>query len=439
MLTTLVRTVTTQAPRVLGATPKTLGNGTQRRVGASLARRHTRSVRYNPPSVRTQVRSYMATSSQRRYMSTSNGGNRRPTTGLTPGTSGRTRSASSPSTGGSNAPASGSLSSAVVSFISSAWTLVANALGANSTPPLPTVPAERANQVYAYLGSHGHMPESRQPFRGDAQAAFRFHEQRAHDVGTSLGVPPAVAQQLPPEVDLAMQMYQLAPTEGGSVDDTAVPLPFNGRDFNQALRGDAPLTPEAGRGRDTPVTSKEKLIAGLELRVLTTPTPTGEPKVYARTLADNAHNAELLRKLNAGEPVTDAGVISVTTKVDALAPAMYLISVDNAFVDPHGPNANDLARAEKEHMAVGQVLVKIGEHNGVPVVAAYTDKAVHADAMGDIARHFTFTEGTLETAVGTQGRRDRADTAKALVDTNPGGLLAQARAQLPTAPPPATA
>ena len=433
MLTALNRTLTSQAPRALGTAHKALGNGTQRRIGAPFVRRYTTSVRTTPPPTRIHVRSYSGTSSQRRYMSTSNGGNRRSTGDLTPSTSGRTRQ-----TGGTPSPQGpnplGTAISTLVSTVAS-WL----GLGSAPPPPLPTVPAERANQVYAYLGSYGHLPESRQPFRGDAQAAFRNYQQEANDMGVSLGVPQALASQLPPETVLAMKMYQLAPTEGGSTDDTVVVQPYTGRDFNRELRGDDPLAPGQGRSASgSPDASRDRLIAGLELRLLSVPTPTGEPKVYARTLGDNAHNMEMLRKLNAGEPVVDGGVISVTTKLDALEPAMYLVSVDNAFVDPHGPRANDLARAEGEHMAVGQVLVKIGEHNGVPIVAAYTDKAVHANALADIARHFTFTEGTLETAIGTQGRHDRADAAKVLVDSNPGSLLTQVRAQLPTTTPPST-
>ncbi|MCZ8398012.1 hypothetical protein [Achromobacter ruhlandii] len=422
-----LRVLTTKAPQVADTARRVVTNHTQKQVALPFVRQYTMSMRHQPSTITTQIRHYSSSSTP--PDDTGGGSGIQRTRGhSTAGTQGHP----SPATPSSQGP--GLLSIAVDALVNAVSALFGQT--GTASPPLPTVAPERAKEVYAYLGDHSFKRPSAQPFQGDAQAAVRFHQQRASETATSLGVPKSVADQMPPEADLAMWMYQQAQTDGGSVDDNHVPPPFNGRDFNQALRGDAPLrTGESRPPRDTHDArdiSREKLIAGLELRVLTPPppTPSGEPKVYARTLATNDHNAELLRRLNAGEAVTDAGVISVTTKLDAASPAMYLVSVDNAFVDPHGPDANDLARAEAEHMAVGQVLVKIGEHNGVPIVAAHADMAVHANALADIARHFTFQEGTLETAVQTQARTERADAARTRIAEHPDELLALARGKL---------
>ncbi|WP_116522421.1 hypothetical protein [Achromobacter insuavis] len=447
------RIATTQAPKVVDSARRVVTSQTQKRIVASFVRRQTLSTRQRPVNITFQVRRYSSgstptggtggtgrTGGTGGYRGTRGSGGTR-STGTTTGGIQRSRGHStsgsqarrtppSPTTPSSQGP--GLLRIAVDAVVNVVSGLLS---GFNKAPPpLPTVAPERADEVYAYLGDHSFKRLSAQPFQGDAQAAVRFHQQRASETATTLGVPKAVADQMPPEADLAMTMYQQAPTDGGGADDNHVPFPFSGRDFNQALRGDAPLRPGESRPprdtHDARDTSREKLIAGLELRVLTPATPSGEPKVYARTLATNDHNTELLRRLNAGEAVTDAGVISVTTKLDAASPAMYLVSVDNAFVDPHGPNANDLARAEAEHMAVGQVLVKIGEHNGVPIVAAYADMAVHANALADVARHFSFPEGSLETAVNTPARTDSANAARTRIAEHPDELLALARAKL---------
>lgn len=433
--------VATQGVRALGSTARVVTPSTARTIGGVFVRRYTVSARTQPPHVRPLVRRHTNQNVLRRHMSTSNRGNRPSTTDLTRTTTGRT-----PQTGGTGTTQRGTSTSqgpGLFSMIGTVFNALTNAFRSvtgsgpdpDSAPPRPPVSAERARQVNAYLPDDGHLPSARQRV---PETTYRRYEESAQKIGNQIGVPKALADQFPPETELAMTMYQQAATEGGVVEDNQAPYPFNGRDFNQALRGDTPLAPGAGRTRDTPDTPKEKLIAGLELRVLGVPTPAGEPKVYARTLATNDHNAELIRRLNANEAVTDGGVISVSAKLDALAPSMYLVSVDNAFVNPHLAH-NDLASAEAEHMAIGQVLVKIGEHNGVPVVAAYSDKAVLADAMADIGRHFSFEGDTLATSIGTQARGERADTAKALVDSDPGALLAQIRAQLPTPQPTTTA
>lgn len=441
------RLLTSQTPKIADSARRVVTNRTQRRIVSSFMRRQTLSTRSRPVGTHIQMRRYSSSSIPPGGTGRTGGtGGTRGTrgtggTGTTTGGIQRSRGHSTAGTQGHRTPPSPATpSSQGPGLLRIAVDALVNAVSAllgqtgTASPPLPTVAPERAKEVYAYLGDHSFKRPSAQPFQGDAQAAVRFHQQRASETATSLGVPKSVADQMPPEADLAMWMYQQAQTDGGSVDDNHVPPPFNGRDFNQALRGDAPLrTGESRPPRDTHDArdiSREKLIAGLELRVLTPPTPSGEPKVYARTLATNDHNTELLRRLNAGEAVTDAGVISVTTKLDAASPAMYLVSVDNAFVDPHGPDANDLARAEAEHMAVGQVLVKIGEHNGVPIVAAHADMVVHANALADIARHFTFQEGTLETAVQTQTRTERADAARTRIAEHPDELLALARGKL---------
>lgn len=441
MLSITARIATTHTPRALASTTRLLRSASLRSAATPFVRSFAGSTRTRPPTTPVRARAYTNTATPRRPMSTATGGNRRPPGDLTPSTSGRTRSASTSGTPSRGTPPS--QGPGVLAAIGTVVHAIANLFGLGSGSPPPTVSAERARQINAYLPDQGHLPTSQQR---DPVRTYLNYETSARRLGNEIGVPAPLANQLPPETELAMTMYQQAATEGGSADDTQAPYPFNGRDFNQALRGDTPLTPGAGRTRDTPDTPREKLIAGLELRVLAVPvTPTDKHGVYARTLATNDHNAELLRRLDTEMvepgaepepvPVTDAGVISVTTKLAALSPSMYLISVDDAFVDPHSKN-NDLARAEAEHMAVGQVLVKIGEHRGVPVVAAYSDTAVHADAEADIRRHFSFEGDALATALDTAARGERVGNAKAEIQHRHAELLARVVAQVDAAHPP---
>ncbi|WP_183003695.1 hypothetical protein [Achromobacter sp. UMC71] len=424
------RIATTHTPRVFASTTRVLRSNTLRDAAKPFVRSFTSSSRTRPPATPVRVRAYSGATAPRRSMSTATGGNRPPTGHMTQNASGRVRSASTSGTSNHRTPPS--QGPGFLATMGTALNALANLFGLGSGSASPTVSAERARQITAYLPDQGHLPAERQRSPVDT---YRSYETSARRLANEIGVPAALANQFPPETELAMTMYQQAPTEGGSADDTQAPYPFTGRDFNQALRGDTPLTPGAGRSRDTPDTPKEKLIAGLELRVLAVPvTPADKHGVYARTLATNDHNAELLRTLDMEEigpdseakpvPVTDAGVLSVTDKLAALAPSMYVISVDDAFVFPHSKN-NDLARAEGEHMAVGQVLVKIGEHRGVPVVAAYSDMAVHADALADIDRHFSFEGDALATAIGTEARGERVDNAKAEITHRHAELLAR--------------
>ncbi|WP_238910093.1 hypothetical protein [Achromobacter ruhlandii] len=261
-----LRVLTTKAPQVADTARRVVTNHTQKQVALPFVRQYTMSMRHQPSTITTQIRHYSSSSTP--PDDTGGGSGIQRTRGhSTAGTQGHP----SPATPSSQGP--GLLSIAVDALVNAVSALFGQT--GTASPPLPTVAPERAKEVYAYLGDHSFKRPSAQPFQGDAQAAVRFHQQRASETATSLGVPKSVADQMPPEADLAMWMYQQAQTDGGSVDDNHVPPPFNGRDFNQALRGDAPLrTGESRPPRDTHDArdiSREKLIAGLELRVLTPP------------------------------------------------------------------------------------------------------------------------------------------------------------------------
>ena len=296
------RIATTQAPKVVDSARRVVTSQTQKRIVASFVRRQTLSTRQRPVNINFQVRRYSSWSTPPGGTGgtgrTGGTGGSRGTRGSggthnTGTTTGGIQRSRSQSTSGSQAPRTPpsptTPSSQGPGLLRIAVDAVVNVVSGlfsgfnQAQPPLPTVSPERADEVYAYLGDHSFKPTSAQPFQGNAQAAYRSHQQNASETAASLGVPKAVADLMPPEAGLAMTMYQQAPTDGGSADDNHVPLPFSGRDFNQALRGDAPLRPGESRPprdtHDARDTSREKLIAGLELRVLTPATPSGEPKV----------------------------------------------------------------------------------------------------------------------------------------------------------------